>query len=724
MSAHHDPELDDVLQDEELQRIASLLRSARLPDPPLDDAFRSALRRQLMQRAWGATEQREPWWQRIFGGTGLAWAGAAVGTVLIASVVVFMSTQQPGTLSQIVIQSPIDDSSAVKLSQPILVAFNQPMDHPSTEKAVQITPATTVAYSWRENTLAVRPTSGALAPNTQYQVTIGPGAKTAAGQKLDAPKTITFVTQPTAAVVPPSPTPTATPNVLPGGVIRLGPIPGDAAENPQWAPDSSTVYFIGPGGAVDAAPAKGGPVKVLVGDGASLLALAPAGDRLAYVRGGKVEVLTIAADTTADVTPPSTPTTVGWVADKLYWGAADGVYNLAADGPAKVSPLTESGENPSVLSISPDGAHAVFTAGGNFYVLDVAAGKDAQLGHSGDAITFQGWSPDSSRLIFNNQIADLQGHPVSRLPAGDPDWSTQSQVLVGTDTELTEIRPDGTGKTKLADGTYHQPAWAPDSTTFAFVRGTDLYTSTAPAALPAPTATVAAAAVVNQFMQARLGGDSNVAGTFLDAAGAAAYQSIGLLPDAAKGFKRFYILSVAADPASPNTIQIVVRLVFGEGKSEKNATEETLTVIRAQSSDPFLIHAAISGTQLNLGNGAEVVGVSLNGSTITVTFDSDLIPETVAAGVMVVDSKGKQTGDTPTYEKRTVTITGLDLKQNESYKLVVLTTVQDVSGRNFPAEYDFNLPGTGQGNGGGNGNGNGNGGGSDGGGQPSPSPAA
>ena len=46
MNSFHDPELDDVLQDEELRRLASVLRSARMPEPPLDDAFRTGLRRQ------------------------------------------------------------------------------------------------------------------------------------------------------------------------------------------------------------------------------------------------------------------------------------------------------------------------------------------------------------------------------------------------------------------------------------------------------------------------------------------------------------------------------------------------------------------------------------------------------------------------------------------------------------------------------------------------------
>jgi hypothetical protein len=36
-----------------------------------------------------------------------------------------------------------------------------------------------------------------------------------------------------------------------------------------------------------------------------------------------------------------------------------------------------------------------------------------------------------------------------------------------------------------------------------------------------------------------------------------------------------------------------------------------------------------------------------------------------------------------------VVITGLDLTPGASYKLVVLTSVQDVGGRSVPAEYDL-----------------------------------
>ena len=40
MSMQHDPELDDVLQDVELIRLAGLLKSTRRAEPPLDEAFR------------------------------------------------------------------------------------------------------------------------------------------------------------------------------------------------------------------------------------------------------------------------------------------------------------------------------------------------------------------------------------------------------------------------------------------------------------------------------------------------------------------------------------------------------------------------------------------------------------------------------------------------------------------------------------------------------------
>src|ERR1700674_5975656 len=288
MNVRHDPELDDVLQDEELRRLATLLASTQRLEPPIDDAFRSGLRRQLMQQAWEMGEGRPSLWRRVFAPPGLAWVGATAGLVLIAGIVV-LNAMQPtgGGFNQVFVQSPMDGSRAVALQQAILVNFNQPMDHPSTEAAVQITPATNVTHSWQVNTLAVQPSSGNLAPNTQYQVTIGPGAKTALGKPLATAQTITFVTEPQAVPTPsPSPTPRApaSPTSLLTGERLLAPLGGGITSALQWSADSSTVYFVNAQGALEVVPAKGGDVKVVAPDGVSSPEIAPAGDRLAYIR--------------------------------------------------------------------------------------------------------------------------------------------------------------------------------------------------------------------------------------------------------------------------------------------------------------------------------------------------------------------------------------------------------------------------------------------------------
>src|SRR5258708_17802831 len=140
MNARHDPELYEILQDERRGRLAGLLNSTRREEPPLDDAFRSGLRRQLMQQAWDMGEGRQSLWRRIFAPPGLAWVGATAGVILIATIVILNWTQQTGGFQQVFVQSPMDGSRSVALQQPILVSFNQPMDHPSTEAAVPILP--------------------------------------------------------------------------------------------------------------------------------------------------------------------------------------------------------------------------------------------------------------------------------------------------------------------------------------------------------------------------------------------------------------------------------------------------------------------------------------------------------------------------------------------------------------------------------------------------------
>ena len=698
MNSYHDPELDDVLQDDELRHIASMLRSSTVAEPPLDEAFRTGLRRQLLNEAWTMTEGRGSWWRRAFAPPGLAWAGATAGLLLIAAVVVYTTLQQPGGLSQTVqVASPLDGNRSVALQQPILVSFNQPMDRPSTESAVQISPATNVTYSWADNsrTLAVQPTGGTLAPNTQYQVTIGQGAKTAAGTKLSTPQTITFVTTPpTSPSATPTPRPTPT---SPVGEKLLTSLGGATTLVGQWSSDSSSVYYLDGKGALKVVTLKGGTPDVIATDSASSPSISLTGGRLAYIRDGKIEVLTFASGKTDELNVTPTPVFVGWGKDKLIWAAAGGLYTQAGDGSAQqVAPLPD-GAAVTVVAIAPDGAHAAYTHGQNLFVLDLATGKSVQLGQAG--AVFQDWSPGGSELLYatadNVIVADTQGNTLATLPAGDASWSSQDAILIGGDTDVLQVRPDGSNASRLSGGTYRSVMWAPNGTTFVFVRGGNIWTGTAPALPPEPTPLDDATAVVNNFMQARVAGQADQASALLDATGKTAYSTGGLKLTVTGDprLSRSYILTSEITGTQPDTARFVVRLVLTHGKLDVSTYEETLTLVRDATSHQFLIDQATAGATHDLGKGAQVVNVDVESDTVKVTFDSDLDPATVTDGVTIVDSKGKQLDATASYANRVVTLTGLNLKPGEHYRLVVLTSLRDVQGQSVAAEYDLELVG-------------------------------
>lgn len=702
MTARHDPELDDVLQDEELRRLGLLLGSATRSEPPLDEAFRSALRRNLMNQAEGMAERRAPWWRLRISPPVVAWAGAAVGLVLIAAVVVYNQVAPLGTSNQIVISSPLDGGQAVQLQQPIKVAFNQPMNHAATEAAVQVTPATTVTFSWQDNTLSVLPTSGTLAPNTQYQVTIGSTAQTAGGVALPQAQTITFVTQ---TQTPPTPSPTPHPSPTPGSLVtgekHLAPLgstaQGQAGWSIAWSADSSRVYVVTGGGALQVVPANGGDVTVIAADGVTSASVSPAGDRLAYVRGGKLETLNLSDSTTSELAPSPRATLAGWAGSKVVWAAGDGVYTQkGSNGWTQLAPLPTEG-TVAVVSISPDGSHAAYTQDQKLMVLDLTSGKSTQLGQ--DGATFQGWSPGSSKVMFSVTggiaVADLNGNKTATLPPAAPSWSSKDAILLGGDTALSQVPPDGSSVIKLADGTYNSPVWAPDGMTFAFVRGTSLWVAAAPKLPALPSSLDQAKAVVDAFMQARLNNHPDEATALLDDSGKLAYApgGLSLTISGDPSFSRYYILTQEITATTPDTAKFVVRLVLSHSKLDVSNIEETLTVVRNTDTDQFVIDQATSGAHRDLGKGAEVVGVEVGPSSIQVTFDSDLDPTTVVGGVFVVDSHGKRIDANSNYDRKTVTISGLDLKPGAQYKLVVSTSVRDVLGHKVASEYDLVIVG-------------------------------
>src|ERR1019366_813713 len=144
------------------------------------------------------------------------------------------------------------------------------------------------------------------------------------------------------------------------------------------------------------------------------------------------------------------------------------------------------------------------------FLLDLATAKSTQLGQAN--AVFDGWSPSGAQLIYASgdtlTISDAHGSRVGTPPGAHPSWSRQDAILLGSETDLYQVRPDGSALTKLANGTYRLPMWAPNGTAFAFFRGGALWAASAPSMPPLPSTLDLASAVVNSFMQARQKGQA------------------------------------------------------------------------------------------------------------------------------------------------------------------------------------------------------------------------
>jgi hypothetical protein len=79
------------------------------------------------------------------------------------------------------------------LDEPIVVAFDQPMDQASVEGAFSIEPEVEGRFHWKKNDLVFTPAEP-LERGESYQVTVAESAKSAAGLPLKEPVTFAFST--------------------------------------------------------------------------------------------------------------------------------------------------------------------------------------------------------------------------------------------------------------------------------------------------------------------------------------------------------------------------------------------------------------------------------------------------------------------------------------------------------------------------------------------------
>jgi hypothetical protein len=388
MSDPRDLELDELFDDPELRQTAYFLKAAQSPEPPVDPAFRMTLRRELMQRAWAMNEAKRPWWKVLVGPPALAWAGAAAAAVVIALVATLFYAGPINPATPPSAKSPLDNATNVAVVQPIPVAFNQAMDHPSVEQAVTIEPATKVTFSWQGNTLYVQPASGNLAPNTQYVVHVGSSARTADARPLQQAQTISFVTQ-TPPTPRPSPSPTAVIPTPPPAVVAssLATLPA-APTWSAWSPDGSAVYTLAAGQLVAVSVANQ-KTSALVPDGVKVAALAPDGAHLAYVRNGHVGTIGVDGSGQADVAAADA-LAVGWQQSGVVYLVGKDVLNARN----KVATLPEA---PSAAWFSPGGDRLVYTSASATHVFDLRRGDDTV---AKSATAPLAWAPDGHRMVW------------------------------------------------------------------------------------------------------------------------------------------------------------------------------------------------------------------------------------------------------------------------------------------------------------------------------------
>jgi hypothetical protein len=675
-----DAELEELFDEPDDREFAQFLRSVPHEPVEADPAFKMALRRRLMEEAWKLKEPRLPWYRRLLGPPALAWSGALAGVLLILFATLTLSHSSRGGVQEVTVASPLDRAQAVSVAKPITLEFSQPMNQRATQQAVEVHPATQVAYRWSSpRTLEVTPQNGSLAPGTRYDVTVTPAARTATNQQLGKPATMTFVTAQATPAAPATPAPAPSPSRPPSQLLDAHQV-GPAGPPPAvWSLDGSQLYVVGPAGQLSAYPSGGSVAQPIADRDVRLVTAGPQGP--AYARGQDLVYgsLTLSG---------ANPSAIGFQGSQLVYLQGQSVMNgqpgLLAPNGTKIAELDRP---PTAASFAPDGSRLAYLTSDGLHLVDVSAGKDQLVG---PATVLGDWSADASRFAYANGSTVLEtsgGTPTPVLSVAGVnsiDWSGTGQLLLSGTSGLSVASQDGKGLRQVAPAGTAQGSWSPaGNAVITYRQGSAAWTARVGGTQPAPTSVDS---LVSDFMNARKAGDSQKASAYLDDAGKKAFQSVPLVYSGQPQLDRFQVLV-----SQPSGLA-VVRLVLANGSTE-TVVDETLILQRDGDSGRLLVHAASDTRPRSLDTGPEVLSVNVSGTRVTVTFDSDLDPATVQSAVTV---PGQNTQASYNAQTRTVTLTvASPLQAGNAYTVRVSPQLRDVGHRPAATQsVGFNGPGT------------------------------
>jgi len=689
VSRHHDPELE-YLYDREpaLEHYTNLLHAARLTPPELDPNFRPALRRRLMQAAYDRHQlrQRPSLLARIFSGPGMAVGLAAAAIVLLTFVLIVNGGNWfgPG-------QVQVTTVGAVAVNQPITVSFNQPMDHQSVQKAIQIEPATQVTYAWHGNNLVIQPSSGELAPNTQYHVTVAADAKTAPGVKIGQAAVVAINTAPLPS---PSPTPLPSPSPpAPPQVTAERSLPGAAGKIVGWSANGKLLLFID-GQDLKSINADGTGLKTIQ-SGVKLASIARSDNLyrlpLAYVTTGSDPKLYVAAldGSGAQVVDARDVGAIGWQNDKPIEqvggevGPPGSTVKLpAADVRCLFSPAGDKALCETIPSTAQTSPKPTVT-----FLFDLAAQKATNWPAAGQGFA---WRPDGSRIAYWSggsvfaAAPDGSGAVELGKSAQPPDqaWSPDGQYLLfANQSGASMVKADGSGLHQLSQSSFLEPVWVPNGGQFAFARGGSLWLDDL--SLSGSAIDLGAAGrVVDQFEQARIRNDLVTAAGLLTPTASPAPSS------AAAGdavLSRYFVIS---SQATATEARCTVRLIFAKGKDEVRYQDEQLTLVPA--GDSLKISSVTDSGPHDLGKGPTVNSVQVQGNAVAIVFDSDLDPTSIGGCAQLTGPDGKPAAVTTAYANRKLTVSA-KLTPGSRYHLALAASIRDIAGQSLQGGYEYDF---------------------------------